>query len=328
MENKRTFRTCLIMMTTYNSEKYIRMQIESIINQSFTNWELIIQDDNSKDNTMLILKEFEEIESRIKVLSNNDKHGPYFNFHNLINKCKKIKKFDFYMFCDHDDIWEYNKINTFIESYDSISNKDKPIMLYADMKIINGNNEITANSMNEKLGMKYQSKWSVFYSHNVFGCNTFFNIDLFNIVPPIDTTYDYCKIMSHDNYYAKFASVFGQLIFIDKKLMLYRRYENNVTREQSYSYGLQKFISRIFNISSLAKAHARTYQQSIITIDIMIKAKKTKEEDKLLYIKKSLIDGGIRGLKTFICLRISCGKKIKTISRVIILLSGKYKKYL
>ena len=57
-----------ILMATYNGEKYIEEQIDSIINQTYTNWELLIRDDKSKDNTASIIEEYEKKDSRIKLL--------------------------------------------------------------------------------------------------------------------------------------------------------------------------------------------------------------------------------------------------------------------
>ena len=55
-----------ILLATYNGEKYVGEQIDSIINQTYNNWELLIRDDNSKDRTLEILKEYEKKDKRIK----------------------------------------------------------------------------------------------------------------------------------------------------------------------------------------------------------------------------------------------------------------------
>ena len=55
-----------ILMATYNGEKYIKEQINSIINQTYTNWRLLIRDDGSKDKTVEIIKEYEKKDDRIK----------------------------------------------------------------------------------------------------------------------------------------------------------------------------------------------------------------------------------------------------------------------
>ena len=53
-------KTIEIVMATYNGEKYIKEQIESVINQTYTNWKLLIRDDNSRDKTIEIIKEYEK----------------------------------------------------------------------------------------------------------------------------------------------------------------------------------------------------------------------------------------------------------------------------
>lgn len=58
-------------MATYNGEKYIKEQINSIINQTYTNWKLLIRDDGSKDKTVEIIKEYEKKDDRIKLLEDN-----------------------------------------------------------------------------------------------------------------------------------------------------------------------------------------------------------------------------------------------------------------
>ena len=62
-----------ILMATYNGETYIREQIDSIINQTYKNWILLVRDDNSKDNTVSIIEEYEKKDSRIRLL--RDKKG-------------------------------------------------------------------------------------------------------------------------------------------------------------------------------------------------------------------------------------------------------------
>ncbi|HFI0534436.1 TPA: glycosyltransferase, partial [Streptococcus suis] len=74
----------LIMLASYNGEKYIEEQILSIIKQDFKNWDLLIQDDGSTDNTVEIVRKFVEIDNRIQLrINTSDFHGPYYNFHTL-----------------------------------------------------------------------------------------------------------------------------------------------------------------------------------------------------------------------------------------------------
>ena len=59
-----------IIIPTYNGEKYIKESIESVLNQTYNDWELIIVNDSSTDNTLSILKDYEQKDGRIKVITN------------------------------------------------------------------------------------------------------------------------------------------------------------------------------------------------------------------------------------------------------------------
>ena len=63
--------TSVIMATYKESIECLKQSIESIINQTYTNWNLIIRDDGSKDGTVAIIKNYEKRDSRIKVVEDN-----------------------------------------------------------------------------------------------------------------------------------------------------------------------------------------------------------------------------------------------------------------
>ena len=70
-----------ILMATYNGEKYIEDQINSIINQTYKNWTLLIRDDGSKDKTLDIIKKYEKVDKRIILLRDNKNN---FIFHHVL----------------------------------------------------------------------------------------------------------------------------------------------------------------------------------------------------------------------------------------------------
>ena len=79
-------KTIDILLATYNGEKYIKEQIESILNQTYKNIRIIISDDCSKDGTTEILSEFEKIDSRIVVYYQKENLGYIRNFEFLVSK--------------------------------------------------------------------------------------------------------------------------------------------------------------------------------------------------------------------------------------------------
>ncbi len=99
-----------ILMGTFNGEKYIREQINSIIKQEFTNWTLYISDDGSRDSTIDIIESYKNLLPGNKIqLLNGPSKGFSINFMNLASD-SRIKA-DYYFFSDQDDLWLPNKIS-------------------------------------------------------------------------------------------------------------------------------------------------------------------------------------------------------------------------
>lgn len=93
-----------IIMPSYNCEKYIKSSIQSVLDQSYSNWELLIVDDCSVDNTMLIINSFDD--TRIKLYQNEENSGAAISR----NKALREAKGKWIAFLDSDDIWESTKL--------------------------------------------------------------------------------------------------------------------------------------------------------------------------------------------------------------------------
>lgn len=320
----------LIMLASYNGEKYIAKQIDSILDQSYKNWTLIIQDDGSTDDTVKIAEEYSKSDERITVrLHDSEKHGAYYNFHSLANFCKQqIQKFDYYMFCDQDDIWLPDKIKKMVHIMSKRNNRI-PQLIYADMDIIDDKDYITSPSLNAELGIKYQNKYSVFFSHCVFGCNLLMNRKAFFAVPLIDTESDLVQILSHDNLYTKFTALLGRVSYVPLVMMHYRRHGNNVTSKQSYNFSIKRILKRTLDLDELAKDHARTYNQSLIALKLF--NDKYPEYANSVEIKDIIIAircGGLKAIQILKKHKVNFGKTVKNISHEFIMITGLYKRYL
>lgn len=100
-----------IITPTYNSEQFISKTIESVLVQSYTNWELILIDDCSIDDTALIINEFVKKDERIKFIQNSTNSGPAISR----NKGIKLAKGKYIAFLDSDDLWMDNKLEKQID---------------------------------------------------------------------------------------------------------------------------------------------------------------------------------------------------------------------
>lgn len=124
-----------IITPMFNSEAFISDTIHSILQQTYTNWELILIDDNSNDNTLLVVQSFINKNSNIKVIKNLNNQGAAVSRNLGIEAAKG----DYITFLDADDLWKPNKLKTQIEfmkiencdvcfsSYDLINEAGKPL---------------------------------------------------------------------------------------------------------------------------------------------------------------------------------------------------------
>ncbi len=319
----------LILMATYNGEKYLREQLDSIINQTYTQWDLLIQDDDSNDGTKELIKEYAQKDKRITwQINTSNSHGAFENFHLLINSSKKLDDYDYYMFSDQDDIWNPNKIQILMEQISAVDN-GRPAICYADMTTIDENGNVIDKSINKAWGIDNITKRSVFFSHKVFGCNMIMNNALFRKVDSVDINDDIIHYLAHDEHYTKCAGVYGEILYYPKPTMRYRRHESNTTGEQKYHVSLGRFFYRVTHLGDLAKRHCNVYNQSLYTISVLKRKKLTKEQRRLiLQTEYALKKGGIRALKYIDKYSIVWGSRLENISRRLIILLGLYKKYL
>lgn len=320
----------LIMLATYNGERFIEQQIESILKQTYTNFHLAIQDDGSTDATLDIIKKYSQKDKRIEILKNESKyHGPFYNFHCLANKFKQREKYDFYMFCDQDDLWDQNKIEKYIHIVkNKFKNFDKPVLVYSDMRLIDEVGNVKGVSVDKIQGIKYVNKHSVFFAHNVYGCNLMMNYQCFLAVPILDLSKPIVKILSHDNLYTKFAAYLGAIYYIPSVSMSYRRFGGNVTGAQAYDFKLKRILKRLSNLSLLAKDHSRAYSQTLYTIELLTHNYPTMDSIDLEEMKKAIYKGGIYSLLYIKKYNVNWGRTIKNLSRKIILVTKLYQKYL
>ena len=209
-----------ILMATYNGETYIREQIDSIINQTYKNWILLVRDDNSKDNTVSIIEEYEKKDSRIRLL--RDKKGNLGfvrNFEELMANSLE----DFIMFSDQDDYWIENRIEKYIEIITNLSSEDmeKPLLIHSNSFICDKELNIKKEKFISNCAEDKEFD-IVFFNYIVQGSTALVNRKLVNLALPFSS-----KVTLHDRYLHLLAEFLGKRIFLNQSLMKYRQHDNN-----------------------------------------------------------------------------------------------------
>lgn len=320
---------CLIMLASWNGEKYIEKQIKSILNQTYSNFDLLIRDDGSTDETMKIINALRKIDSRIILIENkSDLHGAYHNFHELIVKAKSMKPYDYYLFSDQDDVWVDTKIEKLVD-FMRKKCQDKPAMVYSDLSVIDGDDNLLNTSISSSLGLDLGDYvLNEFFIHAyVWGCASILNRKLFQMVPPLDHTVKVRNRISHDNYYAKSAIAFGSLLFYDEPLVLHRRHRDNVSESHRLKMSPSEIIRQgTVGLDNLAQKHAKVYSQTLFTIQYLRQHHLNAEI--LDVIEAVITKGGLKGIRFFMDHKIKRKQKSRTIGLYLIMLIKKYKKYL
>lgn len=219
--------TVQIIMATYNGEKYIREQIESIISQTFSNWELIIHDDGSTDRTLKIVSEFTEKDSRIHLLKDNIKfHNSSANFFHLLKSIDN--NIDYICLCDQDDIWLPQKLEKSIAEIEIIEKKDIPVCLATDVCLIDSYGKKYVDSFWNYANVFRKSNFrTLFLENTATGCTMIFNAKVLEYINELKEE-EIKNIIQHDWFIALICASDGIYKQIGVPLVCYRQHESNV----------------------------------------------------------------------------------------------------
>lgn len=218
-------------MSTYNGQKYIRQQIESILQQKDVEVNLLVRDDGSHDDTIKILEEYKQAGKLNYYTGQN--LGPQLSFMNLLMSCPKA---DYYAFADQDDYWENDKLSTAISKLASFS-ENEPALYFSQTQLADQNlNKIKSVIIHPRLTFGE----ALIYQF-IGGCTMVFNDTLKEIVSKYTPSY----IRMHDIWiYAIALAINSHVIFDPKPHMLYRQHSQNVVGQ---GYGLRKEWERRFS---------------------------------------------------------------------------------
>lgn len=213
-------------MATYNGEKFLCEQIDSIINQTYKDWKLYIHDDMSSDKTVDIISSYCEKEPH-KIFYLKDegiRRGAANSFMWLLNAVTA----DYYMFCDQDDIWLEDKIERSLSGIMDIECKspNSPVLIHTDLCLIDENKVTLSASFWEykKYKVDVSKKFDyIFFCNVVTGCTIIINDKLKKISIPMNP-----KVYMHDYWLAIIASKYGVLDNIKEQTILYRQHGGNV----------------------------------------------------------------------------------------------------
>ena len=208
----------IVLMSTYNGEKYLVEQLDSLISQDLKPNKILIRDDGSNDNTVVILKDYVNKYDYIEYYVGNN-IGVYKSFYELI--CK-AGDYDYYALCDQDDVWFKDKLATAV---DQLNKNDKNIpLLYASKFTLTDKDLKPINSNVSRLYSYSDFNHALIY-HSAPGCTFVFNNKAREKIMMYDMNIRYCLI--HDAIIHKVVTMFGKMILDENSHIYYRQHNDN-----------------------------------------------------------------------------------------------------
>jgi len=216
-----------ILMALFNGEHYLREQINSIIDQDYSDWRLNIRDDVSTDHSLKVVDGLAAIEKRIIIM--NDEYGNLGaakNFGKLIEYALKLDE-AYFCFSDQDDVWMPDKLVKKLAKLKQLEEKHpgEPVLIHSDMMVVDQKLNMMASSFMDYQGIKNEtnSPLEVLLAQNfITGCTVLMNRALLDVALPIPK-----DALMHDWWLALCAAVFGRIGYIDEPLVKYRQHDNN-----------------------------------------------------------------------------------------------------
>lgn len=231
-----------VVIATYNGEKYIKEQVESIISQTYQPAEIIIVDDNSTDNTVCIVESLlKESNIHYMIVSHSKNQGVSCTFEDGIKKSNS----PYIMLCDQDDVWEPDKIKISVET---ICKNENSVLVVTNASITDENLVASSKNMFDFISFpgvfvdgvcKFNSEEAklLFFKRNyVTGMCSIVKKEVAQAAIP------FSKNMTHDAWLAWVATCYGEIIFLKDELVKYRQHNNNVIGIQKKRESLFEYL--------------------------------------------------------------------------------------
>ncbi|WP_114752160.1 glycosyltransferase family 2 protein [Pleomorphovibrio marinus] len=280
-----------IALCTYNGQNHLTEQLDSLVNQTYTQVEIIVVDDQSNDNTVKIVEQYQKKHPHIHLTVNPENLGYQKNFEKAFALCKG----EYICPSDQDDIWMPNKVALMVEEIGD------HLLIYHDSAFVSARGELIGLKMSDKLNMVEGKDPTPFLFFNcVSGHSMMFHRKLLTHILPLPPYGVY------DHYISFIATSTGKIKFIPKALVMHRQHEGNATdilgrkkvkskinvtleRMQRENHWLKICADK--NLHETSKLAAELYEAARQRTDNFINIRfgylVYKHQDRLMYIPKN-----------------------------------------
>lgn len=256
-----------VLLSTYNGEKYIHYFLDSLVEQTYKEFELIVRDDGSTDNTMKIINSYSN-RLRITTLNADERLGAAKSFIRLLLEVKG--NFDCYMFADQDDYWYLDKIH---RAHEKLTQQDAsfPVMYFAGLELVDSN----LSHISFPPRPRIISFNNALVENVATGCTIALNLKARNLV--IENLPR--QITMHDWWFYIIFSALGEIVYDNYAALKYRQHGGNVVGAATSTFHdltrrTKRFFSRnsggVFSISDQAEELYRCFGSYLSSREIKL----------------------------------------------------------
>jgi len=217
-----------VVLSAYNGARHMAEQIESIREQTFREWKLIVRDDGSSDGTVAIVKALAAGDARISLIEDTrGTLGPSASFSALLERAYADGA-GYIFLCDQDDVWLPGKMEKLLSALDAEAARKgggHPLLAHSDLQVVDEALRLIHSSFSEFQHMSYDhdDPLQTLLIHNaVVGCSAAVNRALLEFALPIPAD------SPHDWWLALCAAATGEIVRGDAPMVLYRQHATNV----------------------------------------------------------------------------------------------------
>lgn len=204
-----------IALATFNGEKHLDLQLRSVLEQDYRNFEVVISDDGSTDATLKIIEKYATQDRRIRFFPHSDNVGVVRNFARCFAECRG----NLISPCDQDDIWYPEKTRRLVESLGDAQ------LIYCNSRFVDSEGNSNEHLLSDELQMIEGNDPRPFlFSDSIYGHAMIFNKSLLDGTGRITN-------VPHDWWIGFVAASRGKIKYLDQVLVDYRRHDSSVTQE-------------------------------------------------------------------------------------------------
>ncbi len=224
----------VVLLATYNGQEYLREQLDSLVQQTFKDFKIIVHDDGSTDGTIEIIDEYQKKYPEMMVQYFGEPLGSAKA--NFLWMLKQVQA-DYYFFCDQDDVWAPDKVERSLQEMYRLEEQNReaqlleapPTCIFTDMRVVDKNLDEISPSFIRYIGRSPENiaYTQILIDNPAAGCTMCINRQLKNLVVDMLPFIELDLIPMHDALVLEVAAIMGHIHCIDEPMVSYRQTGHN-----------------------------------------------------------------------------------------------------